>query len=78
MLLSLSSDQFLSICNDFPVAKEILTNRAIKRKEMFENYKSIVLLKFMRTIEKNYFLNPTFATKKYMEASGIANMGEEE
>ena len=59
MLLSLPSETFMSICDDYPVVKEILVARAHKRKEMFENYKSILLIKYMKTIEKNYELNPS-------------------
>lgn len=60
LLLEIEAPQFLEICNNHPVAKEILTKRAIVRKEMFQNYKAITLLKYMRAIIKG----PHIATIK--------------
>lgn len=53
LMLSLDANEFLNICNKYPLAKDILTDRAYKRREMFENYKSIVLLKYMKAIRKH-------------------------
>jgi hypothetical protein len=60
LLLSLEVETFLEICAKHPLSKELLTERAMKRREMFENYKSIILLKYMRTIYKN----PAVVTSK--------------
>lgn len=43
----------MKICDNYPLAKSILTERAAKRAELFENYKSIILLKYMKVIVKN-------------------------
>ena len=48
LMLSLTSEEFLDICNKFPAVKEKLTSRAHQRKEFFRNYKTIVLLKLMK------------------------------
>ena len=52
-LLALDAKQFTEICDCHPIAKEILTTRARQRREMFENYKTVILLKYMRAITKN-------------------------
>ena len=53
MMLSLNADEFIRICDQYPLAKDILVERARKRREMFENYKSIILLKYMKAIRKS-------------------------
>jgi len=52
-LLALDAKLFQQICDSHPIAKEILTARAKQRREMFENYKTVILLKYMRAITKN-------------------------
>jgi len=52
LVLSLSAKLFKEICDQYPVVKDVLIERAQKRKEMFENFKSIILIKYMRTIVK--------------------------
>ena len=44
---------FLEICDEFPNSKEVLKNQAIRRSQMFEHYKLIKILKYMKTIIKN-------------------------
>ena len=51
-MLALDVKDFLVICNKYPVAHEILFERAHKRREMFENYKTVTLLKFMKCIRR--------------------------
>ena len=53
IMLALDAKEFIEICNRHPVAKEILLERAYKRREMFENYKTIILVKFMKCIQKD-------------------------
>ena len=62
-LLALDAKQFLAICNDHPIARDILIERAYKRREMFENYKTVILLKYMRAIKKN----PLIAQQKELQ-----------
>jgi len=52
LMLSIFADDFIRICNEYPLAKDILTQRAKKRRDMFENYKSVILLKYMKAIRK--------------------------
>jgi len=59
LMFSLSASMFMDICNQYPVVRDMLIERAKKRKEMFDNFKSVVLIKYMRTILKN----PSIATK---------------
>lgn len=53
MMMSMKAEMFIEICERYPLAKSILTERAIKRSEMFDNYKNIMLLKYMKVIRKN-------------------------
>lgn len=59
-LLALDAKLFQKICDDHPIAKEVLSERAKGRREMFENYKTVILLKYMRAITKN----PSIAVQK--------------
>ena len=52
-MLSISATIFLDICNKFPNSKEVLKKTALKRSSMFEHYKIIKLLKYMKTIINN-------------------------
>jgi hypothetical protein len=52
-MLSIPAEKFMKICEKFPLVKETLIARAIKRKEMFENYKTELLIKYMRAVLKN-------------------------
>ena len=38
-LLTIESGDFLEICNEFPISKEIFLQNAKKRLQMFQNYK---------------------------------------
>ena len=53
MTISISADDFLSVCDKYPLARELLLHKATKRRTMFENYKSIILIKYMKAIRKN-------------------------
>lgn len=53
MMMSMKAEKFLQICERYPLAKSILTERALKRVEIFENFKNIMLLKYMKVIRKN-------------------------
>ena len=53
IMLALDVKDFLSICQKYPVAHEIMFERAHKRRELFENYKTVTLLKFMKCIRKD-------------------------
>ena len=53
MMLTLTSKEFMDIVEKFPEVKEQLTARAIQRKEFFRNYKTITLIRLMRSIIKN-------------------------
>lgn len=53
MMMSMTAQNFLELCDRYQLAKHILTERAQKRSEMFENYKSIMLIKYMKVIVKN-------------------------
>lgn len=52
-MLAVDEQEFLKICHKHPVAYEALFERAHKRREMFENYKTVTLLKFMKCIKKD-------------------------
>lgn len=52
-LLSISSENFLSICDQFSFSKDVMTLKAKKREEKFNNYKTLKLLKYMKTLIKN-------------------------
>ena len=47
-VLTLDSLEFAKICDDFPFSKEILKQRALKKRTTFESYKMITLLKYMQ------------------------------
>ena len=49
-MLILDAKQFLEICNQHPFSRDILKENAQKRRKMFENYKTKILLKMMKTI----------------------------
>jgi CRP-like cAMP-binding protein len=38
-MLTVPAETFLKICDMFPLSKEILVNRAQKRRQIFENFK---------------------------------------
>ena len=59
-MLILDSKSFLKICNQHPYSQEILKERAKQRRKIFENYKTKVLLKMMKTVIKSphIALNP--------------------
>lgn len=52
-MLSVEAEVFLKICNKYPLSKEIFHKRAIQKRQIFQNYKNITLLKYMKTISKN-------------------------
>ena len=68
LLLSLDVKSYMNLCHKHPLSKELLTERARKRREMFENYKSIILLKYMRTI----FKNPAVVTSKEQQMEKLS------
>ena len=52
-LLSLDNLAFISICDNFKYSKEILLQRAIKKSQIFETYKMVTLLKYMKILQKD-------------------------
>ena len=52
-MLSIAGDVFLGICNKYPLSKEIFMKRALKKKVVFQDYKNMTLLKYMKTIIGN-------------------------
>ena len=58
ILLAIDGKKFLKICNRHPLAKEILVERAKRRKEMFNNYRAVTLLKYMEClVSKEHVVN---------------------
>ena len=55
-MLSISAEIFTQIMRKHPLEHEIWLKRALIRQEMFDNYKSLTLLKYMQTIIKNPLL----------------------
>jgi hypothetical protein len=51
-MLCLDAKSFLAICNQHPYSRDLLKERAKQRRKMFENYKTKVLLKMMKTVVK--------------------------
>lgn len=51
-LLKIKRKDFLYICSRYPVEHEIWKQRAQKREELFESYKTLNLLKYMKAILK--------------------------
>lgn len=51
-LLSINSDDFLSICDKYRYSKKSMMNKALKRKAMFDNYKKVTLICYMKAIQK--------------------------
>jgi hypothetical protein len=49
-LLTISSAEFLQICDDYKFSKDVMTLKAQKRAEKFNNYKTLKLLKYMKTL----------------------------
>lgn len=52
-LLHIKRNDFLDICQKFPVEHEIWVKRALIRQKQFDSYKSKTLLGYMKTIIKN-------------------------
>jgi hypothetical protein len=55
-MLTISAEIFTQIMRKHPLEHEIWLKRALVRQEMFDNYKSLTLLKYMKTIIKNPLL----------------------
>ena len=55
-MLCISAEIFTQIMRKHPLEHEIWLKRALVRQEMFDNYKSLTLLKYMKTIIKNPLL----------------------
>jgi len=56
LMLQIPVTKFLEICNKHPLCKEVLVDRATKRRQMFENYKTVILLRYMKTIRNHQHL----------------------
>ena len=52
-MLVIQAEVFMDICQDFPNSKLALQNQAVKRSQMFEHYKMIKIIKYMKTILNN-------------------------
>jgi len=51
-MLSIDAASFLRLCRKHPIPHEYLVERALERKDMFNNYKSILLISYMKTIKR--------------------------
>lgn len=56
ILLSVSKKAFVHTLSKYPIERDVLTERARQRNNMFESYKRIVLIKFMKTVVKKPYL----------------------
>lgn len=54
MTYQIEKSKFLSIINQYPFDKEMWIKRANRRLDLFESYKSLTLLKTMKTILKDF------------------------
>lgn len=52
LMLTIPSEKFKNLVNRFPAVKETLRDRALKRLDIFRNYRQIVLIRYMKTILK--------------------------
>lgn len=52
-MLTVSSELFIQICKKHPLSMETLVNRAKKRQMIFQNFKCVTLLQYMKTLKKN-------------------------
>ena len=53
LMLSLASEKFIQICNEFPLSKEVMRKRAVERSQIYQNYKTVQLISIMKGIIKN-------------------------
>ena len=51
-ILTVEADQFLKICNQYQVSKEVLIKRAAKKRQIFTNFKTITLIRCMKAISQ--------------------------
>jgi CRP-like cAMP-binding protein len=80
ILLSVKREAFREIIDTHPLAKDILTRNAEKRLLIFEEYKSLVLLKYMKHIVKNPFLvnQRAYTRKNYPFLTRVLYLREEQ
>ena len=53
LMLTVNAEKFTQICDSYPLSREVLSQRAREKKQIFQNYKTVTLIKYMRTIIKN-------------------------
>jgi len=53
LMLEVPSEKFLEICSRYPLDKEVMRQRALDKKQIFQNYKVIMLIKIMKGIFNN-------------------------
>ena len=74
ILLAIEAKKFLKICNRHPLAKEIFVERAKKRKEMFNSYRAVTLLKYMECLVSNEFIANQKRFKNLKSKSMLRNI----
>lgn len=61
IMLTLTADKFQEICDKHPLSKDVLIKRSNEKLQIFRNYKTITLIKYMRGIIRKpnvlYFQN---------------------
>lgn len=65
--LSIDAQEFLNICKSHPCSFEVMLERAWNKKLIYQNYKIITLIGFMKQLQKQ----PGFLRKKLLEGKTI-------
>lgn len=66
-LLAIDADDFIKICRSYPCSFEVVLQRAYNKKFIYQSYKSIILLSFMKQLQKQ----PPFLRRKLLEGKTI-------
>jgi signal-transduction protein with cAMP-binding, CBS, and nucleotidyltransferase domain len=49
-MITIRAEKFLEICNKYPLSKDVMMKRSNEKNQIFRNYKTITLIKYMRGI----------------------------